>query len=76
MSGLARLSATEGAFAALRPPVVRSVSINTSSLLPTVTSTNFTTRTGFQVGGRTRGGGDAGLRAQVEGSAGTRLSFD
>jgi hypothetical protein len=78
ISGLASLSATEGAFAGLRvtssgPSPAR---INPSRLVPKIGSTTFSTDAGatFQVGGKASLSGSASLRADV-GATG-KLSFD
>jgi hypothetical protein len=77
ISGLSRLSATEGAFAGLRASVsVRSPTarLNTSRLLPQVGSASLSTdrNASFRVGGKATVEGAAGLRADVGGTAGVR----
>jgi hypothetical protein len=82
VSGLSRLSATEGAFAALRvattgPSTAR---LNTSRLMPQAGSASLSTdrHARFQVGGRATAGGAAGLNADVGARADLkgRLTFE
>jgi hypothetical protein len=76
ISGLSRLSASEGAFAGLRTTVgVRSSArLNTSRLQPPVASASLSTdrNASFRVGGKATVEGAAGLRADVGGSSAVR----
>jgi hypothetical protein len=83
ISGLARLPATEGAFAGLRAGASAGAStarLNTSRLLPQARSATLSTdrNAGFRVGGKATMQGAAGLRADVGGKSGLRgkLSFE
>ena len=82
ISGLSRLSASEGAFAGLRiaPPSSSATTLNTSRLLPDVTSASLSTdrNASFALGGKATVQGAAGLRADVgtRGGLGGRISFD
>jgi hypothetical protein len=82
VAGLSRLSATEGAFSALRATtgVSASARLNTSRLLPQVRSLALTTdrHATFQVGGRATLQGSAGMGADVgaRSSLGARVTFD
>jgi hypothetical protein len=83
VSGLAQLSATEGAFAGLRATAgagASGVRLNTSRLLPQIGSASLSTdrNASFQVGGKATLTGAAGLRADVgsRSSLNSRLSFD
>ena len=81
ISGLAKLSATEGAFAGLRSSVsVSTPRLNPSQLLPAGGSGSLATGSGasFQLGGRAAVQGAAGLRADVggAGSLNSKLQFD
>jgi hypothetical protein len=71
----ARISATEGAFAALRtPPVTQPIALNTVNFLPPAGSLALSTSSadGFQVGGRVTAEASAGLSADVGASADLR----
>jgi hypothetical protein len=83
ISGLARLPATEGAFAGLRASATAGAStarLNTSRLLPQARSASLSTDrdASFRVGGKATLQGAAGLRAEVGGKSGLRgkLSFE
>jgi hypothetical protein len=82
VSAIARLPATEGAFAALRvpPPSTAAARLNPARLQPDVRSATLSTdrNASFQVGGKATLEGAAGLRADVGArpSAGGRLTFD
>jgi hypothetical protein len=83
ISGLSRLSATEGAFAGLRVSARAGAStarLNTSRLLPQVKSAALSTdrNASFRVGGKATLEGAAGLGADVGGRGAPRakLSFD
>ena len=83
MSGLSRLSATEGAFSGLRVTARAGSStarLNTSRLLPQVRSAALSTdrNASFRVGGKATSEGAAGLSADVGGRGAPRgkLSFD
>lgn len=81
ISGLAKLSATEGAFAGLRTNVsVSTPRLNPSRLLPVSGSGVLATGSGasFQLGGRASVQGAAGLRADVgaSGSMNSKIQFD
>ena len=78
IAGLARLSATEGAFSGLRisASAPSSARFDPSRLVPKISSTAIATDAGatFQVGGKASAEGSGGLRADV-GATG-KLSFD
>jgi len=78
IAGLARLSASEGAFAGLRVTNNSSTSfrIDASRLAPKIASTTVATDAGatFKIGGKASIQGAAGLRADVGASG--KLSFD
>jgi hypothetical protein len=82
VSSLSKLSATEGAFAALRATtgtVMSAARVNTARLVPQVRSSSLATdrNASFQVGGRARLEGASGLRADVGAASGMkRLTFD
>lgn len=79
LAGRARLSATEGAFAGLRTNVTtRSVSLDTSRLLPKPASVTLATDAGasFRAGGKATFSGAAGLRADVGATASGKITFD
>jgi contractile injection system tube protein len=81
ISGLASLSATEGAFAGLRVSARTGAStarLNTSRLLPQVRSATLSTdrNATFQVGGKATVQGAGGLRADVGGGLRGKLSFE
>jgi hypothetical protein len=78
ISGMARLSASEGAFSGLRITTASSPSarLNPAKFVPQIRSRTLATDTGatFKVGGKATLEGSAGLRADV-GATG-KLSFD
>jgi hypothetical protein len=78
ISGLARLSATEGAFSGLRISTSSSAaaSFDPSRLAPKIGSATAALDAGatFQVGGKATMQGSGGLRAEVGASG--KLSFD
>ncbi len=83
ISGMSRLSATEGAFAGLRVTTGSSsatAKLNTSRLMPQVRSATLSTdrNASFSVGGKATLEGSAGLRADVGGRGSVRgkLSFE
>ena len=77
IAGMARLSATEGAFSGLRvPAATSSVRLDPSKLAPKIASTTVSTDAGatFKPGGKANFESAAGLRADV-GATG-KLTFD
>jgi hypothetical protein len=78
VAGMARLSATEGAFSGLNltAGTQTSVRLDPAKLIPKISSTSVSTDVGatFQVGGKARLEGAGGLRADVGATA--KLTFD
>ena len=82
VSSLSKLSASEGAFAALRTTADRAASsarVNTARLVPQIRASSLATdrNASFQIGGRARLEGASGLRADVGATSHVgRIDFD